>query len=79
IELSDLKGVTPKSMALFDSKGFTPFLKKFEGHFENLSKDFASTWKTTKKSVLVEMKGISMDITVDSFAKVMGILVVGRE
>ncbi|KAH9294464.1 hypothetical protein KI387_040332, partial [Taxus chinensis] len=78
-EPADLAGVTPDAMSLFDSKGFTPFLKIFEGHYENLSKDFASAWKVTKKGVVVEMKGISLEITVDSVAKVMGILVVGRE
>ncbi|KAH9327920.1 hypothetical protein KI387_000028, partial [Taxus chinensis] len=76
---ADLKGVTPEAMALFDSKGFTPFLKIFEGHYENLSKDFASAWKVTKKGVVVEMKEISMEITMDSVAKVMGIPYVRRE
>ncbi|KAH9291352.1 hypothetical protein KI387_043458, partial [Taxus chinensis] len=78
-EPADLEGVMPEAMALFDSKGFTPFLKKFKGHFENLSKYFSSTWKTTKKGVVVEMKGISMEIIVDSVTKVMGIPAVGRE
>ncbi|KAH9300257.1 hypothetical protein KI387_011840, partial [Taxus chinensis] len=78
-EPSDLAGVTPEAMSLFDSKGFSPFLKIFEGHCENLSKDFASTWKVTKKGVVVEMKGISLEITLDLVAKVMGIPVVGRE
>ncbi|KAH9326198.1 hypothetical protein KI387_006376, partial [Taxus chinensis] len=79
IEPVDLVGVTPDVMSLIDSKVFTPFLKIFEGHFENISKDFASAWKVTKKYVVVEMKGISLEITVDSVAKVMGILVVGGE
>ncbi|KAH9292082.1 hypothetical protein KI387_042732, partial [Taxus chinensis] len=78
-EPANLEGVTPEAMALFDSKGFTPFLKIFEGHYENLSKDFSSTWKATKKGAMVEMKGIRMEITVDSVEKVMGIPVVGRE
>ncbi|KAH9318513.1 hypothetical protein KI387_020282, partial [Taxus chinensis] len=75
----DLKGVTPEAMALFDNKGFTPFLKNFEGHYENLSKDFASTWKVKKKGSVVEMKGISMEITMDLMAKVMGIHAMERE
>ncbi|KAH9298278.1 hypothetical protein KI387_029960, partial [Taxus chinensis] len=78
-EPADLTGVTPDAMSLFDSKGVTPFLKIFEGHYENLSKYFASTWKVTKKGSIVEIKGISLEITLDSVAKVMGILMVGRE
>ncbi|KAH9308543.1 hypothetical protein KI387_036454, partial [Taxus chinensis] len=59
--------------------GFTPFLKIFEVHYENLNKDFNSTWKVTKIGAIVEMKGINLEIIVDLVAKVMGIPVVGRE
>ncbi|KAH9313509.1 hypothetical protein KI387_022136, partial [Taxus chinensis] len=48
-------------------------------YYENLNKDFVRAWKVTKKGAIVEMKGISLEITVDSVAKFMGISVVGRE